>query len=244
MRSKLSERQSDQEDLSGLDQRVSLRDISDNDSLNSDDGKFLPPNYVSERDKRIEKNNKKKFKYGIRKRDDSFDEDEINRDERVERRQPKKENISSKPIPQNPKDDFKDMEEAIENYNEEENEEEFIKPPKLSNKSSIQNIKKSQVDSSDYYAESESPKKQSIKESVIVESELSVRDAADDNISASGSEMASPQINYKNIPNKKTVTFQKGQGTTPSSSDEKEEIDKHFFTNLATFKDHTNLSKY
>ena len=241
MNSKLSEQRDDFDNNSNFDHRVSLRDISDNDSLNSDDGKFLPTNYVSEKDRKIFEN-KNKFKYGIRKRNEPL-EDEVTQENIDLKRRIIVEKKEIKPILLPPKQPLEIFEKEIDNFYEYQNEEEH-KSSRISQKSLKKIGQKSQIDSTDYYAESESLKKPSIKESAIIDSELSIRDAADDNISASGSEMASPEVNMNKIAsNKKTVTFQKGQGTTPSSSDEKED-DHDLLMNLATFKDHTNLSKF
>ena len=224
-------------DLS-YENRMSIRQISDNESPDEDDGKFVPSNYAEKSEDKAKKN-KRRFRIAIKKKQDLPKPIEDDREE-------------NDYVPEKYRDMEKGFRPSSQPLQEEKYQESLINKPNQSY-TSIPSFHEPRESSeykgdsntySGYLPETESIKKPSVKQLTHNQSEMSVRDADDDYISASAEEDANTDSYSRAIDQaKKTVTFQKMKGATSKSNDSNEltEDDKEFTKSLASVQDFTNL---
>ena len=202
---------------------MSIRQISDDESTDELDGKFIPSNYSAEKEAKM-KRNKQKFKEGIRKKRNFEDlKEELSRP-------PKIENDKAKIISEG------DIIEEVE-----EKEEQTVEKSDLS--SGKPPLRVIPTNTSAYFAGSDSAQRSGRKPITQIESELSLREPGDEYISASGEDLASDRQSLLVQPKiKKSVKFEKAAGIPPSSSEDKEiDNDEEFIKSLTSRQDFLNL---
>lgn len=176
------------------DHHVSLRQISDNDSEDENDGRFIPNSYVADRERRIEEN-KKKFKVGIKPKNhiNNIDQDIYAPSHEDKGKYMDEQKHFRANVPPVDKSVTFEHDNIIQEAAEQE--EQTIEPSDSQEQSESDTYQApKRVNTSGYYAESESLKNIANKPITQITSELSVREPGDEYISASGEELASPNI--------------------------------------------------
>ena len=221
---------------SSRDNRISLREISDDEPSDENDGKFVPEDFVLK--------SKPKTVEIAQEQENYLPPWDVIDDEPKVEIEPPRDSFRANVQPVNDESDHEEVKDkANKPYHDDAKNED--------NKSYHESIKSGPkhnlpINTSGYAAEIESMNKQSVKNTSLMHSESSIRDAYDDYVMASGEEYAMPDP-YSKTPIKKSVKFKK-VNKLPSMSSEKDERseteineEREFISNLASYKDHTRL---